>query len=253
MVASDHGAQRMDGGFCVNQWLQEKGHLTLAEQPTRITPLHECKVDWSRTRAWGDGGYYARIFLNVKGREPQGVVPAEEYEAFRDQLKAELEATTGPDGRPLGTIVFKPEERYREVNNIAPDLIVYFGALYWRSVGSVGHPGNYTFDNDTGPDDANHAQCGLIIVNDPLVPLRGEVLTGLQLECVSPTVLRFLDVDVPPSMMGRPIELPVAHTFDATIGWVGNGHLNGATGTPGYSEEEEDQMTKHLAALGYVE
>jgi predicted AlkP superfamily phosphohydrolase/phosphomutase len=243
----------MDGGFCVNEWLQQKGLLTVASKPPGIVPLHQCQVDWDHTIAWGDGGYYARIFLNVAGREPQGVIPAEDYEAVRNQIKAELEATTGPDGKPLGTIVLKPEEVYREVTGIAPDLIVYFGGLYWRSVGSVGHPGIYTYDNDTGPDDANHAQYGLVILYDPRAPMHGHQFTGLQLESIGPTLLNLLDVDVPDSMMGRPIQLPVS-----AVNGVGVSRLNGhvahdSNADSGYTDEEEDVITKHLAALGYVE
>jgi predicted AlkP superfamily phosphohydrolase/phosphomutase len=253
LVVSDHGAQRMDGGFCVNQWLQHKRLLTIARKPEGIVPLHQCEVDWARTVAWGDGGYYARIFLNVEGREPQGVIPADDYEVVRDRIKAQLEATVGPDGQPLGTIVLKPEETYRAVNGIAPDLIVYFGGLSWRSVGSVGHPGLYTYDNDTGPDDANHARYGLVILNDPRQRLAGQELFNLQLECIGPTVLKLLDVDVPESMMGRAIDLPRAVT--PVVGLNGaNGHAsaNGSVDS-GYTDEEEDLINKHLAALGYVE
>lgn len=253
LVVSDHGAQRMEGGFCVNQWLQEQGWLTLTNQPAGIVPLSQCAVDWSQTMAWGDGGYYGRIFLNVAGREPEGIIPADDYGAVRERLKAQLEATQGPDGQRLGTVVLKPEEVYREVGGVAPDLIVYFGNLDWRSVGSVGHPSLYTYDNDTGPDDANHAQNGLVIVWDPRTPLHGTELKGLQLECIGPTVLKLLGVEVPPSMMGTPIELPVG----GASGGGGNGtsgevRAGGADGS-GYTAEEEDLITQHLAALGYVE
>jgi predicted AlkP superfamily phosphohydrolase/phosphomutase len=253
VVVSDHGAQRMDGGFCVNEWLQQKRLLTLASKPPGIVPLHQCHVDWAHTVAWGDGGYYARIFLNVAGREPQGVIPADDYETVRDQLKAELEATTGPDGKLLGTRVLKPEDVYREVKGIAPDLIVYFGDLYWRSVGSVGHERLYTYDNDTGPDDANHAQYGLVILYDPRAPMHGYQLSGLQLESIGPTLLNLLDVDVPDSMMGQPIQFPASDAFAMGVNGV-NGHVdhNGVADT-GYTDEEEDVITKHLAALGYVE
>ena len=36
------------------------------------------------------------------------IEPAD-YEAFRDQIKAKFEATTDTEGKPLGTLVFKPE------------------------------------------------------------------------------------------------------------------------------------------------
>lgn len=252
MIVSDHGAQRMDGGFCINEWLKANGSLTLAEQPGGLVGLDQCRVDWSRTKAWGSGGYYARVFMNVAGREPQGVIPPEEYEAERDRLKAALEATTGPDGRPLGTVALKPQQTYREVNGIAPDLIVYFGGLRWRSVGTLGYGSFYTFENDTGPDDANHAQHGLVIIHDPLTPLQGQELHGLQLECIGPSLLHWLGVEVPATMMGTPIPLGVEalHAHSLEGGTAGPATAPGTE--PGYTPEEEAAISDHLAALGYL-
>lgn len=252
VVVSDHGAQRMDGGFCVNEWLVRHGYLVLKEQPDGIAKLSPSKVDWSRTRAWGDGGYYARIFMNVKGREPQGTIPPAKYEAERDLLKAELEATRGPDGQILGTIVLKPQDIYREINGIAPDLIVYFGRLHWRSVGTVGHGDIYTRENDTGPDDANHSQCGLFIIHDPGVPGHGRELTGLQIECVGPTILDSLDIEIPPSMMSKPIPLNGGMTTASHPAPDSSIQRGGWATDSGYSPEEEASVSEHLASLGYL-
>ncbi len=71
LVVSDHGAQPMMGGFAINEWLIREGYLVLKEYPDRLTPFIKAEVDWSRTVAWGSGGYYARVHLNVRGREPQ--------------------------------------------------------------------------------------------------------------------------------------------------------------------------------------
>ncbi len=50
------------------------------------------------------------------------------------------------------------------MNGVAPDLIVVFGDLLWRSVATIGgDEGVHTLENDTGPDDANHAQDGMIV------------------------------------------------------------------------------------------
>ncbi|HEY64138.1 MAG TPA: phosphodiesterase, partial [Caldilineae bacterium] len=149
LVVSDHGAKRMDGGICINEWLWREGYLAFKQdpEPGQITPFEKLEVDWSRTKAWGSGGYYGRVFLNVQGREPEGVIPPEEYEAVRDELAERIRAIPGPDGRDIGTRVFKPQEIYREVNGVAPDLMVYFGDLLWRSVGSLGHGDIYTFEN----------------------------------------------------------------------------------------------------------
>lgn len=205
MVVSDHGAKRMDGGICFNEWLMQEGYLTLKRKPEGTVSLEKCEVDWSRTKAWGSGGYYGRLFLNVEGREPQGIIPPWQYEAVRDELIAKLEAITDEEGRNIGTKALRPQDLYRETRNVPPDLIVYFGDLYWRSVGSIGLGSITTHENDTGPDDANHAQNGLIIVNDPRRSLGGRELTGLQLMDVAPTLLEWLGVAVPDNMEGRTI------------------------------------------------
>ncbi len=161
LLVSDHGAQRLDGGIAVNQWLINEGLLVLDEYPTEVTPFNKLKVNWAKTKVWSEGGYYARVFFNVQGREPQGVIPAAEYDAFQNQIKAKFEAMLNDKGKPLNSLVFKPKEIYHNVRNVAPDLIVHFGGLDWRSIGTVGYPNIYVQENDTGPDGCNHAQYGM--------------------------------------------------------------------------------------------
>jgi predicted AlkP superfamily phosphohydrolase/phosphomutase len=205
LVVSDHGAQGMVGGFAINEWLRKEGLLVLKEEPRYegVIPFEKVEVDWERTTAWGAGGYYARIFLNVEGREPQGLIPARDYEKVRDELKQRIEALTDHEGKPMGSVVFKPQELYREVRNVAPDLMVYLGNLRWRSVGAFGLPDIYTFENDTGPDDANHSQDGVFVLWDPHHNYGGRAMEGLELMDVAPTVLDLLNVPVPPDMQGR--------------------------------------------------
>ncbi|HZO72971.1 MAG TPA: alkaline phosphatase family protein [Ktedonobacteraceae bacterium] len=205
-IVSDHGAKKMDGGICVNEWLMREGYLTLKNKPEQRTSIDTCGIDWSRTKVWGDGGYYARIFLNVEGREPQGIVKPGEVAALRDELKTKLEAIVDPQGVNIGTKVFKPQEIYQQCNGFPPDLIVYFGDLFWRSVGTVGYDSIYTFENDTGPDDCNHAQYGMVIKRDPALDEGpgGRELSGLQLMDMAPTILQHLEVPIPIDMQGKP-------------------------------------------------
>jgi len=210
VVVSDHGAQCMDGGIALNEWLVREGYLVLHEPPTVPSRLESLKVDWARTTAWGSGGYYGRLFLNVRGREPQGLIEPEDYEAVRDKLVAELEALGDPDGRPIGTRALKPESLYEITRGPAPpDLFVYFGNLRWRSVGTVGTGMIHTFENDTGPDDANHAQDGMIIIAGPDVPAKGPI-EGLEIRDLTPTVLRLFGLEVPPDLQGKVIAPVIA-------------------------------------------
>ncbi|WP_008312709.1 alkaline phosphatase family protein [Leptolyngbya sp. PCC 6406] len=207
LVVSDHGAQPLMGGICINEWLMTQGYLTLKEAPTEVVPLDQAAVDWSQTQVWGAGGYYARIFLNVQGREPEGIVPMAEYETLRTELTEKLKQLPTPTGSNLNVTVFKPQEIYQKVRGRAPDLIVYFDDLAWRSVGSVGINSLYTLDNDTGPDDANHAPFGLMIFHDPAQPQPGQILTGAQLYDIVPTLLHRYDIQAPSGLRGKVLSL----------------------------------------------
>jgi predicted AlkP superfamily phosphohydrolase/phosphomutase len=201
LVVSDHGAKRIDGGICVNEWLRREGYLVLKEAPAEPTRFTPDMVDWARTAAWGEGGYYARISLNVAGREPEGTVAANDYDALREELKVGLEALGDDKGRPIGTVVHRPEDLYPEQRGIPPDLLVYFGDLFWRSIGQVGMGAVHVFENDTGPDDANHASEGLY-----LIAARGiESGAGEErdLRDIAPTLLTLLGEPVPAEMEGR--------------------------------------------------
>jgi predicted AlkP superfamily phosphohydrolase/phosphomutase len=202
LVVSDHGAQRLDGGFVVNEWLIREGLLVVDEMPTQVTPFNKLKINWAKTKVWSEGGYYARVFFNVEGREPQGVIPAADYEAFRDEMKAKLEALTDDKGQPLNSLVFKPQEIYKSVRNVAPDLIVHFGGLFWRSIGSVGYGRLHVQENDTGPDACNHAQFGMFLLAAPNCPLRGEY-QGARLLDVAPTLMDLAGYEIPAIMQGR--------------------------------------------------
>lgn len=202
VIVSDHGGKAMLGGVCLNEWLIQAGYLVLHEYPSELVPIERCHIDWTRTKAWGAGGYYGRLFLNVLGREPQGIIHPAEYDQVCAELTAKLAALPDHQGNPLGTRVFRPDELYHEVNNISPDMLIYFGDLDWRSVGSIGKRQLYTFDNDTGPDDANHAQYGIFILYDPRHP-EGKRVEDMRIYDIAPTLLHKMGQPVPADMIGK--------------------------------------------------
>jgi len=205
LVVSDHGSQAMQGGFCINDWLIQQGHLALrGPRPPAGTPLEKAQVDWSKTRAWGAGGYYARIFYNVKGREPEGTLAPKDVPAFEGRLTEELRAIAGPDGRSLHVDVRVPKAIYHEVRGDSPDLMVYFDNAAWRSAGTLGYNSLYLSENDTGPDDSVHSFDGVYAISDPAEG-RGTTGPQEQLIDIGPTVLKILGVDVPADVQGRAI------------------------------------------------
>ena len=128
LVASDHGVKGMHGGVCVNEWLRQEGYLVLQEEPEGdgLVPFDKVKVDWSKTQVWGSGGYYARIFINVEGREPQGTVPAAGYEAFRDEL-IDRRRHARTRGLEVGSGAAEPCRRVNGMNGVRARLVLEVG------------------------------------------------------------------------------------------------------------------------------
>jgi predicted AlkP superfamily phosphohydrolase/phosphomutase len=136
----------------------------------------------------------------------------------------------------LNSLVFKPKEIYRNVRNVAPDLIVHFGGLYWRSIGTVGHSRIHVQENDTGPDGCNHAQFGVFVLAAPNCPLSGEY-KGARLLDIAPTLLDLAGYEIPESMQGRSL---VA------------GMEKRSAGGPSQDGNAEKTIHDRLSGLGYI-
>ena len=203
-VVSDHGVKSMKGAFCVNQWLIQKGYLVLNDEPAEGTAIESADVDWKRTKVWAWGGYYSRIFLNLRGREQHGTIPSFRYEAWRDKLIKELMVIKGPGGEEWATRAYRPEDLYEVCNGDYPDLMVYFDDLSWRAAGTLGHGSMYLGENDTGPDDAMHDWDGIFIAYDP-ANRQEKRLDTVSLLDFAPTVLDVLGFEIPTDMTGKSI------------------------------------------------
>jgi len=105
----------------------------------------------------------------------------------------------------------------------------------------VGHPSVWTHENDTGPDEANHAQYGIFLMAEARDLLagdgydRGEKREGLSLYDVAPTVLNAFGIAPPPGMGRAAIAAPTATPGDSV-----------------YSAEEEAELARRLEDLGYL-
>ncbi|MBD3187682.1 phosphodiesterase, partial [Candidatus Bathyarchaeota archaeon] len=201
-----------------NEWLIENGHLALKRYPENITSPTKLEIDWSNTKAWGWGGYYSRIFFNVKNREPNGIILPGDFEATREALRQEIEAMRGPSGEPLGNKTFLSKDLYPDGSiGDDPDLYVYFGDLKWRSAGTVGHQQLFLEENDTGPDDAVHAKHGVFFQSwkrdlegmdgsiDPNAILENKPIHEYVIYDIFPTIMQHFNIPVPEGLRGTPI------------------------------------------------
>jgi predicted AlkP superfamily phosphohydrolase/phosphomutase len=209
MVLSDHGSKAMKGGFCVNQWLELEGYLKFKKRPTSVIDIDKAEVDWSRTKAWGWGGYYARIFFNVKGREQEGTLRPGEMESEKRKLVEKVMRIKDDKGRKMENKVLEPAQVYAESRGDKPDLMVYFGNLDWRSAGTVGHESLYLNENDTGPDDSVHSMEGVLLTSKPGANLGPKEVDGARAQDIGATILAIMGLEPREGVPGRPIQAVV--------------------------------------------
>jgi predicted AlkP superfamily phosphohydrolase/phosphomutase len=194
-VLSDHGSKSMKGAFCVNQWLENEGYLVFKNgRPSSPADLDKVEIDWARTKAWGWGGYYARIFFNVKEREEKGIIERKDLEDEISRLSSKILEIKDHAGRKMNNSVLRPDELFGTATGDKPDLMVYFDDLDWRSAGTVGHDSLYLSENDTGPDDSVHSMNGIFLMYDPKRNLGSKTLKNAKIEDMAPTLLKLYGI-----------------------------------------------------------
>ena len=283
IMVSDHGHGSLEGKVFPNRFLQHWGYLKLrgagARLATRarlfrdrrfgpkhqIAPLYDLErhvpLDLSQTRACvmhaGNAGF---LYINLKGRQPGGIVEPSDYERLRDEL---IERFTGEECRvraPWGETIelfpeaYKPEELYdcsREDEPWLPDVLLIQheklavvrrlnrNTVRWLSYRRL---------------EGTHRKEGTLIATGPGIARRTDVVAG-RVDC-APTILAMLGLRVPDDMTGRVI----TELFDRPLI---SERERAAEAVPTlaasreadhvYTQAELDEVTSRLADLGYLE
>ncbi len=173
-IVSDHGAQPSRGGVYLNEWLRRRGWLKLRAESGGPSAWAPESVDWERTRAWAEGGYIGRIYVNVRGREPGGIVEPRDVERVCEELREALANDFVLDGGLRVRVQsYVPRELYRDSLGAAPDLLVYVDGLRLRVFEGLRSDTLYAPRNDSGRDHANHHHDGVFVAYDPKQSGRG--------------------------------------------------------------------------------
>jgi predicted AlkP superfamily phosphohydrolase/phosphomutase len=206
LIVSDHGFQPLKGLFALNEWLRREGYLKLhAPVPTTVTPLERCSVDWTKSQAWAAPGIHSRIYLNLKGREPKGIVPPSHADNVLQEIRDGLERLRDQSGRALPVQVYRPRELYTETNGEPPDLIAYFDSLRWSTNGDVGGPTLFP-PLGRGPFEmpSTHSLEGVYIYTRRSSREGLGAASTRSILDVAPTVLESAGVPIPSTLQGRP-------------------------------------------------
>jgi hypothetical protein len=129
LVMSDHGFTDFHHKVHVNRWLLENGYLAVQEGKTEA---NLASVDWSKTKAYSIG--LNSLYINLKGREGQGIVPVEQVEQMATEIKDKLAQWQGPDGQPVfSNISLRHEAFSGPLLRLGPDLNLGCSAGYRAS------------------------------------------------------------------------------------------------------------------------
>jgi predicted AlkP superfamily phosphohydrolase/phosphomutase len=175
VVMSDHGFASWRRIFHLNTWLREEGYLAVRDPHLRHDPGLFANVDWSRTRAYGLG--INGLYINLAGRERQGIVPEEERRALMREIADKLLAVVDPaTGEPAITKMYLREEDFEDGGylEIGPDLVVgYAKGTRNSSESSLGGLTREVFEDnlDDWPGDHlmdHEAVPGVLLTSRPL-------------------------------------------------------------------------------------
>jgi predicted AlkP superfamily phosphohydrolase/phosphomutase len=305
LVMSDHGAGPCYKAVFINKWLEEKGLLTYAdsrggncylellkkihhtikttippaglEWMKRTLPALRQKVkskivfsdiDWTKTKVWSFGRESTNLFINVKGKFPNGTVtPGPEYESLRSLLIEELKTLIDPDtGESVVENIYRGEEVYHgDCMDNAPDLLVTWKNHQYTSWPGYRDRNRALFEPSLCHSDysdwsqlqkgGNHRPNGILFMKGSNIR-NGFNITGAKIIDLAPTILYLMGTTVPADMDGRVLEEAISPTyFQQNPPRYTQPPLNGGTkpSVRTYSEEESSKIEERLRSLGYIE
>lgn len=199
VVMSDHGFANYNRKVHLNTWLNQKGYLALREDGKRGKgPLGH--IDWERTQAYALG--LNQLFLNLKGREPDGSIPVEDRDVLIGRLERDLKRFRDPDtGRRVVSTVIKPEQG--ATASITPDIIVGYARGYRSSDSSaMGNVGSTTVARNEEHWNGDHCMDSTLV---PGVVFATEkiAIDDPGLADFAPTILRRFGLQPSDVMEGR--------------------------------------------------
>ena len=210
MVLSDHGFSNFRRQFNLNTWLRDNGYLGPRDCDALLTSASGRLVDWSRTRAYGLG--LNGLYVNLKGRERDGIVDPAERDALLEELRTKLLAVRDPEnGELVITEVDRSDRTYSgPCLDRAPDLIIGYRRGYrcsWAT--ALGTITDEVISDNESAWSADHCMAteevpGVLFANKP-IPHPSPALTDL-----APTILAQFGVQPAKQMTGRDVFQPAA-------------------------------------------
>lgn len=213
-------------------------------------------IDWSRSRVYSLGGGHVGMFsVNLRGREPRGIVdPGEEFESVREELIECLQDLRDPEtGERIVGKILKREELYEgPYASMGPDLVYFPKDHTYAIFSNFGFSSNEVVETVPPHIAAQHRMNGIFFAWGPGVR-ESQKIEGARLIDIAPTVLHLLDIPVSQEMDGHVLEKVFLPTYLLSwpIRYTDDAYQRNRSETS-YSESEEKQIEERLRGLGYL-
>ncbi len=222
----------------------------------RVGGLLTWPIDWSRSKAYSGSPATQGIYINLRGREPGGIVePGGEYEDVRDSVISELLRLSDPD---TGTSVIERAYRREAIYNgpflsQLPDVVFSFdGQPYLASDDASAGPVLERIPrNHLG---GRHKPDGVFLAVGANIR-EGGTIEGARIIDVAPTVLYAMGLPVPKDMDGKVLLETFASKYrEAQPVRYEDVKITEREGESEatYSEEEVTEIEERLKGLGYL-
>jgi predicted AlkP superfamily phosphohydrolase/phosphomutase len=211
-------------------------------------------VDWTRTVAFSKGNY-GQLFVNLKGREEQGIVePGTQYEGVLRDLTERLKKLMDPEtNEPLIGDIWRREDLYTGAHTEeSPDLQFLPRDMTNKPLGTLDLTSN-KFIAPVYGNSGDHRMHGIMIGRGP--DLQGGLrFDGARIIDYAPTILHAVGAEIPADMDGRVLEEIFTDAYmranpvkraDASV-------YEGAGDVELMSEEESEEIRERLRSLGYL-
>lgn len=211
-------------------------------------------VDWSQTKAYSDGNY-GQIFINLKGREPQGIVePDEEYQRVRAEIMDRLREIVDPDtNEELIGPIWTREELYSGAHlEQAPDICFLPRDMRYLAQGNTDFNSN-RFITKAFTNSGSHRMNGIVIARGH--HLRSDVrVPQARIYDVMPTILHQMGIEIPDDVDGRVLEeiFDPAYLHDHPPRFRSPGAAAPRADEFEFSPEEQAEVEARLKKLGYL-
>jgi predicted AlkP superfamily phosphohydrolase/phosphomutase len=213
-------------------------------------------INWKKTRVYGSLGGDSMILirLNLKGREPDGVVvPGQEEKDLLDLLKKKLLALTHPEtGKNLVEKVYDADELYTgPFMKFAPDLVGIFKDFEYIATGRVLKK-KWLEDTFSG----QHRMEGICVMKGENIH-KGREMSSCEIIDLAPTILYLLDMAVPSDMDGKVLEELFDPSFfenhPVRYRKPHEGEMDIKILDAGATREDKQEITDLLKGLGYID